>query len=166
MNNISNQIQRPSLNKENIDRTEPSFVRIVDEYYKWSSAHDSVEREELEKDIINCILSYYIDGFELAKELERDVHITGDSELVDILDGISYTKDRQLKILIGKWVKDNNLTIPDDVIGKKVCVTQNFRTYNNHFITKIKPETYEVCISDKIDTQGGFIIKYENIKFV
>jgi len=58
------------------------------------------------------------------------------------------------------------LTIPDDVIGKKVNAKQGIRKYENHYITGIKPETYQVTVSDKIDKNGGYIVGFENVTFL
>ena len=68
--------------------------------------------------------------------------------------------------MLTRWAKENFLTISDDVVGKKVNVNQNIRKYENHYITGIKPETYQVTVSDKIDKNGGYIVEFENVTFV
>jgi hypothetical protein len=55
------------------------------------------------------------------------------------------------------------LTIPDDVVGKKVNAKQGIRKYENHYITGIKPDTYQVTISDNINGKGGYIVGFENV---
>ena len=68
--------------------------------------------------------------------------------------------------MLTRWVKENFLTIPSDVLGKKVNAKQLSRKYENHYITRIKSETYQVTVSDKIDKNGGYIVGFENVTFV
>ena len=68
--------------------------------------------------------------------------------------------------MLKQWVKENFLTIPDDVIGKKVNAKQGYKKYENHYITTIRPDTYEVTISDNINKKGGYIVGFENVTFL
>ena len=43
---------------------------------------------------------------------------------------------------------------------------QSYKKYENHYITGIKPETYEVTISDDINKKGGWVIRYEDVTFL
>ncbi len=103
------------------------------------------------------------DGFTLAQYLSEYKYIEPDSELVYILDGVSTIKDSLTKEIIGQWTKENFLEIPSDVIGKKVNAKQGYKKYENHYITGIKPETYEVTVNDDINKKGGWVIRYEDI---
>jgi hypothetical protein len=65
-----------------------------------------------------------------------------------------------------QWVKENFLTISDDVVGKKVNAKQGSRKYENLYITGIRPDTYQVTISDNINAKGGRIVGFENVTFL
>jgi len=164
---LQDTVKRPTLTNENINRENKHFKRVVDQYQKWCIDLGSDEPyETYEKEIISCLLKYDLDGYALATHLKDTVYLEPDSELVDILDGVSTIKDSLSKEIIGKWTKENFLEIPSDVIGKKVNAKQGYNTYENHYITTIKPETYEVTISDDINKKGGWVIRYEDVTFL
>ena len=164
---LQDKVKRPKFSRENINRENKHFNRVVDQYQKWCTSGGGYEtRETYEDDIIDCLEEFDVDGFALAQYLSECKYIEPDSELVYILDGVSTIKNNLTKEIIGKWTKENFLEIPSDVIGKKVNVKVGYIKYENHYITGIKPETYEVTISDDINKKGGWIIRYENITFI
>lgn len=158
---------RPTLNHINIDKTAKCFVNLVKEYRNWFKKGDDleIEQSDLEREMIECITSYNVsNGFALAKFIEDETGVEGDSELVNILDGVFFVKRELEKDLICKWVKDNNLSISEDVIGRKVFAKQSFRSYPGHYITGIYNDKYQVTIQKDKDSKGGFVIDYENVK--
>jgi hypothetical protein len=164
---LKDAVKRPKLSKENINRENKHFKRVVDQYQKWCTGLGSDEPDETyEKDIISCLSKYDLDGYALATHLKDTVYLEPDSELVDILDGVSTIKDSLTKEIIGQWTKENFLEIPSDVIGKKVNVKQGYNKHENHYITTIRSDTYEVTVSDKIDKNGGYIVGFENVTFL
>jgi hypothetical protein len=52
------------------------------------------------------------------------------------------------------------------VVGKKVNAKQNLRKYEDHYITGIRPDTYQVTVSENATKQGGWIVGFENVTFV
>ena len=161
---LQDKVNRPKLSRENINRENKQFKRVVDQFEQWCVNGGGYEtRETYEDDIIDCLFESDTDGYALATFLKEKVYIEPDSELVDILDGVSTIKDSLSKEIIGQWTKENFLEIPSDVIGKKVNAKQGYNKYENHYITGIKPETYEVTISDDINKKGGWVIRYEDI---
>ena len=165
---LKDAVKRPKLSKENINRENKHFKRVVDQYQKWCTSDGGYEetRETYENDIIECLERYDLDGFALAQYLSEYKYIEPDSELVHILEDVSFVKSSLETEMLSQWVKENFLTIPDDVVGKKVNVKQGIRKYENHYITGIKPETYQVTVSDKIDKNGGYIVGFENVTFL
>jgi len=162
--NLKDAVKRPKFSRENINRENKHFKRVVDQYQKWCTSGGGYEtRETYEQDIIDCLFESDTDGYALATFLKEKVYIEPDSELVDILDDVSTIKDSLSKEIIGQWTKENFLEIPSDVIGKKVNAKHRYNKYENHYITGIKPETYEVTISDDINKKGGWVIRYEDI---
>ena len=162
---LKDAVKRPKLSKENINRKNKHFKRVVDQYQKWCTLDGGYEetRETYENDIIECLERYDLDGFALAQHLSEYKYIEPDSDLVHILeDVISVKSSLEIEIEI-QWVKENFLTISDDVIGKKVNVKQGYKKYENHYITGIKTETYQVTVSDKIDKNSGWVIRYEDV---
>ena len=165
---LQDTVKRPTLTNENINRENKHFKRVVDQYQKWCTSGGGYEetRETYEDDIIDCLFESDNDGYALATFLKEKVYIEPDSELVDILDEVSNVMYSLSKEIIGKWTKENFLEIPSDVIGKKVNAKQGYKKYENHYITGIKPETYEVTISDDFNKKGGWVIRYEDVTFL
>jgi hypothetical protein len=165
--NIKDAVKRPVFDAETINRENPRFKRLVDSYQKWNQDDYFTEhRSTYENDIIECLKEYDLDGFALAQHLSEYKYIEPDSELVHILEDVTFVKSSLETEMLNQWVKENFLTIPDDVVGKKVNVKQGIRKYENHYITGIKSETYQVTVSDKIDKNGGYIVGFENVTFL
>ena len=161
---LQDKVNRPKFSRENINRENKHFKRVVDQYQQWCTDGGGYEtRETYEQDIIDCLFESDTDGYALATFLKEKVYIEPDSELVDILDGVSTIKDSLSKEIIGQWTKENFLEIPSDVIGKKVNAKQGYKKYENHYITGIKPETYEVTVAEDFNKKGGWVVRYEDI---
>ena len=165
---IQDKVNRPKFSRENINRENKQFKRVVDQYQKWCTSDGGYEetRETYENDIIDCLEEYDLDGFALAQYLSECKYIEPDSELVHILEDVTFVKSSLETEMLSQWAKENFLTIPDDVVGKNVNVKQGYKKYENHYITGIKPETYQVTVSDKIDKNGGYIVGFENVTFL
>ena len=161
---LKDEVKRPVFDAKTINRENPRFKSLVDSYQKWNQDDYFTEhRSTYENDIIECLEEYDLDGFALAQHLSEYKYIEPDSELVHILEDVTFVKSSlEIEIQI-QWVKENFLTIPDDVIGKKVNAKQGYKKYENHYITTIRPDTYEVTISDKIDKNSGWVIRYEDV---
>jgi len=165
--NLKDAVKRPELNSKTINRSNKSFVRMVDNYQKWNESMTADEsRETYEDDIFNCLFEYDLDGYSLAEYLKDKVHLEPDAELVDILDDMIYVKKSLEDEMLKQWVTENFLTISDDVVGKKVNAKQGIRKYENHYITGIRADTYQVTISDNINAKGGRIVGFENVTFI
>jgi hypothetical protein len=166
--NLKDAVKRPVFDAKTINRENPRFKRLVDSYQKWNQTEGYYEetRSIYEDDIIECLERYDLDGFALAQHLSEYKYIEPDSELVHILEDVTFVKSSLETEMLSQWVKENFLTIPDDVVGKNVNVKQGIRKYENHYITGIKQETYQVTVSDKIDKNGGYIVGFENVTFL
>ena len=161
---LKDAVKRPVFDAKTINRENPRFKSLVDSYQKWNQDDYFTEhRSTYENDIIECLEEYDLDGFALAQHLSEYKYIEPDSELVHILEDVTFVKSSLETEMLSQWVKENFLTIPDDVVGKNVNVKQGIRKYENHYITGIKPETYQVTVSDKIDKNGGYIVGFENV---
>jgi hypothetical protein len=165
--NLKDAVKRPVLSEKTVNRSNKAFVRMVDNYQKWNESITADElRETYEDDIFNCLFEYDLDGYNLAEFLRDKVHLEPDAGLVDILDDMIYVKKSLEDEMLKQWVKENFLTISDDVVGKKVNAKQGIRKYENHYITGIRPDTYQVTISDDPKKYGGYIVGFENVTFV
>jgi len=165
--NLKDAVKRPVFDAKTINRENPRFKSLVDSYQKWNQDDYFTEhRSTYENDIIECLEEYDLDGFALAQHLSEYKYIEPDSELVHILEDVTFVKSSLETEMLSQWVMENFLTIPDDVVGKNVNVKQGIRKYENHYITRIKPETYQVTVSDKIDKNGGYIVGFENVTFL
>jgi hypothetical protein len=163
-------LKRPELDVKKINRENKHFKHLVDSYMNWNQPRGPYDYDEprstYEDDIIECIGYYNWDGFALAQHLSEYKYIEPDSDLVHILEDVSNVKYSLTKEIIGQWTKENFLEIPSDVIGKKVNAKQGYKKYENHYITTIRPDTYEVTISDNINKNGGYIVGFENVTFL
>ena len=165
--NLKDAVKRPVLSEKTVNRANKAFVRMVDNYQKWNESITADEpRETYEDDIFNCLFEYDLDGYNLAEYLKSKVYLEPDAGLVDILDDMIYVKKSLEDEMLKQWVKENFLTISDDVVGKKVNAKQGSRKYENLYITGIRADTYHVTISDKINAKGGYIIGFEDVTFV
>jgi hypothetical protein len=166
--NLKDAVKRPVLSEKTVNRSNKAFVRMVDSYQKWNESITADEpRETYEDDIFNCLFEYDLDGYNLAEYLKSKVNLAFcDAELVDILDDMIYVKKSLEDEMLKQWVTENFLTISDDVVGKKVNAKHNLRKYENHYITGIKPETYQVTVSENATKQGGWIVGFENVTFI
>ena len=165
--NLKDAVKRPVLSEKTVNRANKTFVRMVDNYQKWNESITADElRETYEDDIFNCLFEYDLDGYNLAEFLRDKVHLEPDANLVDILDDMIYVKKSLEDEMLKQWVKENFLTISDDVVGKKVNAKQGIRKYENLYITGIRPDTYQVTISDDPKKYGGYIVGFENVTFV
>jgi len=164
---LKDAVKRPVFDAKTINRENPRFKSLVDSYQKWNQDDYFTEhRSTYENDIIECLERHNLDGFALAQHLSEYKYIEPDSELVHILEDVTFVKSSlEIEIEI-QWVKENFLTISDDVIGKKVNVKQGYKKYENHYITTIRPDTYEVTISYDINKKGGYIVGFENVTFL
>ena len=163
-------LKRPELDVKKINRENKHFKHLVDSYMNWNQTRGPYDygepRSTYENDIIECLEEYDLDGFALAQYLSECKYIEPDSELVHILEDVTFVKSSLETEMLSQWAKENFLTIPDDVVGKNVNVKQGYKKYENHYITGIKPETYQVTVSDKIDKNGGYIVGFENVTFL
>ena len=165
--NLKDAVKRPVLSEKTVNRANKAFVRMVDSYQKWNESISADEpRETYEDDIFNCLFEYDLDGYNLAEFLRDKVHLEPDANLVDILDDMIYVKKSLEDEMLKQWVKENFLTISDDVVGKKVNAKQGIRKYENLYITGIRPDTYQVTISDDSKKYGGYIVGFENVTFL
>lgn len=166
--NLQDKVNRPKFDTKKVDVNYPRFRRLVDEYVHWSQDANYTfdARERYEKDILSCLEEHSLDGYDLAEHLKDTVWVEPDADLVDILDDAFYVKDAIVKEMIHKWVKENFLVIPENVIGKKVNCKNGWFTYENYYITQIRPDTYEVTIDLDPNRKGGTIVGFETLTFI
>jgi hypothetical protein len=165
---LQDKINRPKFDVNKINVEHPRFKSLVDEYVRWNQDTDytSCDRTEYENDIRGCLDEFDLDGYHLAEHLKNKVWVEPDADLVDILDDATFVKSALEKEMLTQWVKENFLTIPDDVVGKKVNAKQGLRKYENYYITGIRAETYQVTVSDNSKKIGGWIVGFEDVTFI
>ena len=165
---LQDKVTRPKFDVKKIDVNHPRFKRLVDEYVRWYQDVDYEfdKRERYEEDILSCLDESSLDGYDLAEHLKNKVWVEPDADLVDILDDSLYVKREIVQDITKQWVKENFLEIPSSVIGKKVNCKIGWRKYENHYVTGIKPETYEVTISEDVKKEGGYIVGFETLTFI
>lgn len=106
---------------------------------EWDS---SLDLEECVEDAYDILEYYYNeDGYNLAKEFE-DKGYDSDSNLVDILDGVSYEKHNIKKKYLEQWVSDNSVKL-DYEIGDIVECNLIKHGKVECEVVKLYPETAE-----------------------
>jgi hypothetical protein len=165
--NLKDAVKRPLFNSKPINRDNIRFKKLVDSYQRWSEGNDIQEpRSVFEDDIIECLNEFDLDGYRLAEYLKTHKYIDPDSDLVSILDDVFYVRESLKNEVIKQWVKENFLTISDDVIGKKVDAHIGTRKFSGYFITSIDKDTYRVVISASTTVNNGYYVDFENVTFV
>jgi hypothetical protein len=99
--------------------------------------------EELQENFTASDL-FSSDGYELARDLEKDMGFDSDSQLVDDMNSISYFCHSCLRVNVEKWVKDCEIT-PKYSIGDEVSVWVKNVNYIGE-ISKIYERTAEYSI--------------------
>lgn len=152
---------RPSWNNEMLEELAQIVGKMVN---GWCDNETELE------DCINTakkILKHNSDdGYELAKDFESE-GFSPDSELVEILNYVSYEKNTIINNCIRKWVVDNSLKL-EFVVGQNVIVKLNYKGDKVCEIMKLIPEEMKYGIwYDGIGYQKGkgcIIVNSENVK--
>lgn len=149
------------------DAKMPRIKRLVDEYIKWCDGGKVVtnqpNRHEYEEDIISCFKKMNLDGYHLAKHLEEKSYVDADSMLVELLGDIDQIKRNIKTEIVKKWVIDNDMKLPDNIIGSKCKYKIGFASGMEGYITTLRPDTYEVCIDKDKTCKGGYVVGFENV---
>lgn len=152
---------RPKLSVETINRQHKRYLKAWEEYKGWYE----VEGDEAKQDLFDELIlesEREPDGYDLAKYCDSYHGIVPDAHLVEILIDFHYVFCALRDEAVENWVKENNLTIPKDVVGRKI----NARFYKDYFITGINPETYAVTVREDKTKQGGYVVNFEDVKFL
>jgi hypothetical protein len=162
---------RPTFDKNfKWDAKMPRVKKLVDEYIKWCDSGEVVtnqpNRHEYEDDIISCFNEFHLDGYHLAKHLEEKSNVDADSQLVELLDDIAQIKRIIKTEIVKKWVIDNVMKLPDNIIGSKCKYKLGFASGMEGYITTLNPETYEVCIDKDKTRKGGYIVGFEDVNMI
>lgn len=127
---------------------------------------EATDREKIESDLVESLqYSHGFDGYQVAKNLERDCYWSPDSELVDILDGAHHEAYQAAKDLAKDWVSRSGLTC-DLAVGTPVIIDQVYPDKNvPGVIGGIYPETAEYVVTCKGDKPGcGVVVGAERVK--
>lgn len=161
-------IKRPDFNSINFGE---AYKEMAEEILEWMN-DDNVELEDIISDLKECFSPQGIkmsDGYELAKELDRDCGYDVNTELVNILDGFSHKLYMECQKFEKKWVIDCNIT-PKHSIGDKVHISRKGKIYEGE-ISAINNEVaeYTICVPELghvregVGTHGA-IEHFENIE--
>jgi len=155
-------VKRPTWN----DEMKKELAKIVGkQVHEWCKQDDTPLEDCIET--AEKILEYHSNdnGYELAKEFE-DEGYSPDSELVEILDSVSYDKSEVQKTFIKKWVADNNLKL-ELVEGQKVVAKLYLKGEFEGEIVKLYPETMQYGFWHEGQSygkgQGHTYVNFENI---
>ena len=130
-------VTRPTWNNEMLKE----LAKIVGEQVnEWCNDETSLE-DCIE--IAEKVLQWHSNdnGYELAKEFE-DEGFSPDTQLVEILDGVSYDKMKVKESFIKKWVIENNLTL-ELTEGQKVIAKLARKGEVEGEIVELYPETMQ-----------------------
>ena len=149
------------------------YINMANTIKEWLGEEMEVEEfdffvEELKENFTASYL-FNCDGYELARDLEREMGFDSDSALVDDMNSISYHCHSCLRENVENWVKDCEIT-PKYPIGDEVSVWVKNVNYIGE-ISKIYERTADYCIlieelghvRDGVGTHGT-IKKFEEIE--
>ena len=144
LNNMENKkmsekltVTRPTWNNEMLKE----LAKIVGEQVnEW--CNDETPLEDC-IEIAEKVLQWHSNdnGYQIAKEFE-DEGFSPDTQLVEILDGVSYDKMKVKETFIKKWVAENNLTL-ELTEGQKVIAKLFLKGEVEGEIVKLYPETMQ-----------------------
>lgn len=154
-------VSRPTWNDEMVKELAQIVGKQVNE---WCSDETPLEDciETAEK-----ILQWHSNdnGYELAKEFE-DEGFSPDSELVEILDSVSYDRSKVQETFIKKWVIENSLKL-ELVEGQKVIAKLVRKGEVEGEIVKLYPETMQYGFwydgQGSAKGKGHTYVNFENI---
>lgn len=160
-------ISRPKVTYDTVDKNHPAFEKLVMDYVRWCDdlSFANCDKSEYVDDIASCFDEWDLDGYKLAKHLEEKSGVDPDSNLVEMLDGIQFLKTILEKIIIQEWMQKNNLSLCDELKGKKVKYKQGYRS-GEGFITGLYKDKYQVTVGKAETDKGGWVIDFENITII
>jgi len=148
--------------------------QIMPEILRWlgETMDDDNNTEDVTKQLLDAI-EYSKDGYEMARDLERDDCWSSNSELVDVLDGLDFRNILDKVTIL--WIKDNDvkpLFKVGDIVRVKTKDTghRGLKQFYCGEITNIRPEgTYTVCIEElgHVKTGSGIhgsVINWEKVE--
>ncbi len=171
---------RPALNcvsiREVAEEIAPDIIKWKrSNQAKWKM-NDQVTIEDVVEDFEECFFSassmHSDDGYELAKELEKYCNYDSDTELVEILERVSYIFWDLYKEKVKEWVKKYEIK-PAYEIGDNIYFTDSSNVKDSGKIVDIKLDTAEYVIrTEEFDIKypnnageySGCIIKYEKVE--
>lgn len=154
-------VNRPTWNDEMVTELAQIVGKQVNE---WCNNETSIE------DCIETskkILKYHSNdnGYEIAKEFE-DAGFSSDSELVDILDSVSFDRTVVQESFVKKWVVENDLKL-ELKEGQKVIAKLGSKGILQCEIVKLYHETmkYGLWYDGIVYTKGNghVCINYEDV---
>ncbi len=159
---------RPKLKDLEIDWTDEFAQKILKQYINWS---DESDENHLKDDLHKCFEHMTLrglnteNGFTLAVFLTDELNCEGDERLVDILglmpDLLKKLFDKKIK----EWVVNNNLSIPENVLGQNVIAKTGFQTIEGPIVNIIQ-EKHTVWIGkpgQSIDVKSGRVVDWESV---
>lgn len=168
--NLGVKASRPDFNNRKIwDPKHPKIEKLIKEYIIWSNEGEDLPTDDYDlyvEDIINCFDEVETDGYYLATFLKDKSYINPDTNLVNMLDDVYSIKRAITNEITKKWVIDNDMKLPDDIIGKKCNYKSGYKKYEGYYITTVNPFTYTVTIDKSKHRQGGIVCNFEDITII
>lgn len=149
-------------------RPEPEQVyaavarEVAKSLVKWSGWPNSTDIDELAEEIVSAMEDTYgdLDGYALAKELEREHGWKIRSEFVEELD-CDHQVSQRLRALWVEWVKTNNIQ-PGFSVGDTVTVKPRGKAVEGA-MQDLRPDG--TCAVKVGEMEGAYIIKWEDVVF-
>lgn len=155
--------KRPEWNKE-------LFLKLCDEValdlQKWNKEEYTLEEY---KELCRSVLKYNLreDGFQLAKLFEEE-GLESNSELVSILDSVSYIPHKYLKEEYCMWVVKNNLSLKYSLGDIVKHTSPRTKIEESYEIVSLYPEALKYGIWNNTlgyeKTKGHRVVLEETLK--
>lgn len=126
--------------------------KLLQEVLEWHAQWDEdepVDEETILKELENCVGND--DGYEIARSLDQQYNWSPDTSLVEILDNSFFHMHDAQKMLIKKWVTENDIQ-PEFEVGQTVIFrhfTGEGGKVSKGTITRIEKDTAQYVINSK-----------------
>lgn len=153
---FANQTRRPrGTDRDVLERAANKFAERM--HTQWSD----YSKEKWAKALMK-IYSPHLDGYELAKEIERE-GFCPDVEMVNELDSFDYEVSTARRQAEAEWVKNIGFT-PEFAIGDEVDMGVSSHRPEHGVVTGIRHESAEYEVKAHGDDRATYIIRAENLK--
>jgi hypothetical protein len=121
-------------------------------------------REEILEQVTEALDLSYGDGYDMAKNLDRDHGWEGSEELVELCGSLLYRRRTECISAVRKWVAEARIA-PKFAAGDLVKVKEYGNKWVDGTICEVSPEVAQYVVDCELQNRrGNYIIDYERVE--